>query len=284
MWSMWRACNLTAFVHSSTGPVVHPFASCLEGPEFNPQGVFMWNWDSPVSVDSLHWWPWPDWSLWPRLRWALSQTITRPSCRQCDNPTWSNTALLSRFHAHCRSSFRLHNWHSRLLRGEPCGEPAVSLHSYTVPLVQWSTRLLPVMRDPSSIPRGYLCETGILLLALSLYIGGPDLIDHCGLVWGGLCPKPSLGRHADNVIIPLDLIQLFCPGFMLTAGPPSGFTTDIVGCWGGSPVESLQSHCIHTQFHWSSGPPVCFPSWGTRIQSPGRYLCETRIILLVLSR
>jgi hypothetical protein len=25
-------------------------------------------------------------------------------------------------------------------------------------------------------------------------------------------------------------------------------------------VESLQSHCIHTQFHWSSGPPVCFPS------------------------
>jgi hypothetical protein len=25
-------------------------------------------------------------------------------------------------------------------------------------------------------------------------------------------------------------------------------------------VENLQSHCIHTQFHWSSGPPVCFPS------------------------
>jgi hypothetical protein len=32
-------------------------------------------------------------------------------------------------------------------------------------------------------PGGYLCETGILLLALSRYIGDPDVIDHhCGLV------------------------------------------------------------------------------------------------------
>ncbi len=37
-----------------------------------------------------------------------------------------------------------------------CGEPAISLHSYTVLLVQWSTHLLPVMRDPGSIPRGVL--------------------------------------------------------------------------------------------------------------------------------
>ncbi len=49
-----------------------------------------------------------DWSLWPHLRQASSRTVTRPSCRQCDNPTWSHTAFLSRFHAHCRSSFRLH--------------------------------------------------------------------------------------------------------------------------------------------------------------------------------
>jgi hypothetical protein len=47
-------------------------------------------------------------------------------------------------------------------------------------------------------------------------------------------------------------------------------------------VESLQSHCIHTQFHWSSGPPVCFLSWGTQVQTPGGYLCETGILLLVL--
>jgi hypothetical protein len=35
---LWRACNLTAFIHSSTGPVVDPFASRHEGPGFNPQG------------------------------------------------------------------------------------------------------------------------------------------------------------------------------------------------------------------------------------------------------
>ncbi len=86
-----------------------------------------------------------------------------------------------------------------------CGELAISLHSYTVPLVQCSTRLLPVMRDLGSIPRGVLtvCETGILLLEFSHYIGDPNVIDHCGLVWGGLCPELSLGRSADNVIIPL---------------------------------------------------------------------------------
>ncbi len=71
--------------------------------------------------------------------------------RNCDSPTWSHTALLSRFHACCRSSFQLHNRHSRLL--------------------------------------------------------------------------------------------------------------------GGSPVESLQSHCIHTMSHWSSGLPVCFPSQGTQVEN-----------------
>ncbi len=100
-------------------------------------------------------------------------------------------------------------------------------------------------------PGGYLFETGILLLAVSRYIGDPDMIDHCGLVWGGLCPDASLGLHATNVIIPLDFSQLFCPGFMLAVGPSSGFTTDIVGCLG-EPVQSLQSHCIYTQFHWST--------------------------------
>ncbi len=78
----------------------------------------------------------------------------RLSYRQCDNATWSYIALLSQFHTCCRSSFQLYNRHSRLLGGEPCREPAISRHSYTVPLVQWYTRLLPVMRDLGSIPRG----------------------------------------------------------------------------------------------------------------------------------
>ncbi len=82
------------------------------------RGVLMWNWDSPVSVVLLHWWPRRDWSsLKPRLRQASSQTVTRPSCQQCDNPTWSHTAFLSRFHACCRSIFQLHNWLSRLMGG-----------------------------------------------------------------------------------------------------------------------------------------------------------------------
>jgi hypothetical protein len=73
-------------------------------PGSKPLGGLMWNRYSPVSDVSLHWWPWCDWSfLWPRLRRASSQTISGPSCRQCDNLTWSHTALLSRFHARCRS-------------------------------------------------------------------------------------------------------------------------------------------------------------------------------------
>ncbi len=77
--------------------------------------------------------------------------------------------------------------------------------------VQWTTCLLPVTRDPGSNPWGDLCKTRILLLALSRYIGGADVIDHfCGLILGGVCPEPSLGPRTDSVIIPLDLTQLFC--------------------------------------------------------------------------
>ncbi len=101
-----------------------------------------------------------------------------------------------------------------------------------------------------------LCETGILLLALSRYIGDPNVIDNfCGLVWGGLHPEPSLGPRADNVIIPLDLTQLFCPGFTLTAGPPSCFTTNGVGCWGGA----LWRACNLTSFSPCLTGPVDYP-------------------------
>ncbi len=160
-----------------------------------------------------------------------------------------------------------------------CGDPAISLHSHYVSLVQWTNPSLPVTRDLGSNP------LGILLLALSRYIGDPNMIDHhCGLVWVGSRPGLSLGPRADNVIIPLYLTQLFCPSFTLAAGPPSGFTTDGVSCWGGSPVESLQSHFILTMSHWSSGLPVCFPSQGTWVQNPWGDWCETGILLLALSR
>ncbi len=127
-------------------------------------------------------------------------------------------------------------------------------------------------------PGGYLCETGILLLGMSHYIGDPDVIDHfCGLIWGGLCPEPSLGPRADNVIIPLDLTQLFCPSFTLAVGPPSSFTTDGVAAGGGGEhMESLQSHFILTMSHWSSGLPVCFLSQGIQVQIPWGVLMWNR--------
>jgi hypothetical protein len=79
-------------------------------------------------------------------------------------------------------------------------------------------------------PQGYIRETGILLLAMSRYIGDPDVIDIMASSELGFIPKPSLGHRADNVMIPLDLTQLSCPGFTLATGLPSGFTTNGVGC------------------------------------------------------
>ncbi len=76
-------------------------------------------------------------------------------------------------------------------------------------------------------------------------IGDPDVIDHCDLLWGGLRSESSLGRRPDNVIIPFDLTQLFCPDLTLAAGPPSGFTTD-VGRAGYTPGwRSNQSGVLH---------------------------------------
>ncbi len=152
----------------------------------------------------------------------------------------------------------------------------------------WSSGLpvcFPSQGPRFKSPGGYLCETGILLLALSHNIGDPDVIDHhCSLVWGGLHPKLSLGPHADNVIIPLDLTQLFCPGFTLAAGPPSSFTTDGVSCWG----RALWRACNLASFSPCLTGPVdyLFASHHKRprFKSSGGYLCETRILLLGLSR
>jgi hypothetical protein len=139
----------------------------------------------------------------------------------------------------------------------------------------WGTRV--------QFPGGYLCESRILLLALSCYIGDPNVIDHCGLIWGGLRPEPSLGHDANNVIIPLDLTQLFCPGFTLATGPPSGFTTDIVGCGGepyAEPVISLHSYTVPL-VQW---PTCLLPVMRDPGSIPrGGIYVKTRILLLALS-
>ncbi len=54
--------------------------------------------------------------------------------------------------------------------GESCGEPAISHDSYHVSLVQWTNLFASRHKDHRfKSPGGYLCETGILLLALSRY-------------------------------------------------------------------------------------------------------------------
>ncbi len=64
----------------------------------------------------------------------------------------------------------------------------------------------------------------------------------------GLRPKQlSLGPRADNVTVPLDFTQLFCPGFTLAAG--HNRRSQLL--WG-SPMESLQSHLILTMSYWST--------------------------------
>jgi hypothetical protein len=139
---------------------------------------------------------------------------------------------------------------------------------FILTMSHWSSGLpicFPSQGTRVHIPWGYLWETGILLLALSRYIGDPDVNDHfCGLIWGGHRPEPSLGPRADNVIIPLDLTQLFCPGFTLAAGPPSSFTTDEIGCWGGA----LSRACNLTSFSPSLTGPVDYP-FASRHKGPG---------------
>ncbi len=81
-------------------------------------------------------------------------TVTRPSCRQCDSPTWSHTAFLSRFHTRCRSPFWLHNRQSRLLGGSP----VKSLQSHMILTMSHRssglTCLLPATRVTGSNPLG----------------------------------------------------------------------------------------------------------------------------------
>ncbi len=129
-------------------------------------------------------------------------------------------------------------------------------------------------------PGGYSCETKILLLALSRYIGDPDVIR-------SLASSPSrcfTRLCADNVQAEINLMtQLSCPGFTLAAGLPSGFTTNGVCCWGGALLRA----CNLTWFSPCLTGPVdyLFASHhkGPRFKSPRGYFCETGILLLALS-
>jgi hypothetical protein len=80
-----------------------------------------------------------------------------------------------------RACNRLHNRRSRLLGGEPCVEPAISLHSHHVWLVQWTTRLLPITRDPCSKPLGELrwnrdSPVSVVSLQCFIYCSSPTFL------------------------------------------------------------------------------------------------------------
>jgi hypothetical protein len=139
------------------------------------------------------------------------------------------------FHTRCRSSFWLHNRDSRRLGGSPV-ESLQSHCIHTVPLVQGSTWLLPFMRDPGSIPMGVLKwnrDSPVCLVSLHWWPRRDWSL------W------PRLRRALNWAVTrPLDLTQLFCPSFTLAAGPPSGFTYIIVGCWGGGgPCGEPEKNC-----------------------------------------
>jgi hypothetical protein len=149
-----------------------------------PRGVLMWNQDSPVSVVSVHCWPdvirslalLPCSGCFTRLRTdnVKSQRLRRTSVSaslgfaltMCE-PIWSHTALLSRFHASCRSPFLLHNWQSGCWGGAPWR--ACNLISFSQCLTGPVDYLFAscYVRPGFKSSGGYLCETGILLIALS---------------------------------------------------------------------------------------------------------------------
>ncbi len=98
-------------------------------------------------------------------------TVTRPSCRQCDSPTSSHTAFLSRFPGFAAGLPSSFTTTESAAGGEPCVEPAISQDSHHVSLVQWTNLFASRHKGHRfKSPGGYLCGSGILLLALSRYI------------------------------------------------------------------------------------------------------------------
>ncbi len=160
-----RACNHTSFSPCLSGPVDYPFASHHEGPGFNTRGVLMWNW----SVVSLHWWTRRDYDYWlncPSVGASLGFVLIM--CKL----TWS-TWSHSSFVPVSRS----------LLALLPASQPTIGCWggalSRACNLTSFSPCLIGAVDYPFAYchegpgfktPGGYLCETGILLLALSLYI------------------------------------------------------------------------------------------------------------------
>jgi hypothetical protein len=143
---LWMPCNFTA-IHSLTGPVGQPFASCLGGQRFASWGGKTHNGTRFLQLVLSRYIGDPD-VIRTVASPPFSGCFTRLCANQCEKPVASHIACLPQFHSTpCRSSSSLQ--HSDLLEpwsgcwGEPCRCPAISLQ-YTVSLVQWVNCLLPV--------------------------------------------------------------------------------------------------------------------------------------------
>jgi hypothetical protein len=164
--------------------------------------------------------------------------------------------------------------------GYCCGEPAISLHSYPVPLVQWSTRFLPVMRDPGSIPRGVHMWNRDYPVSIVLLHWWP---------WCDWLLWPWMRRASSRIITRQSCQQCDNPtwshtaGFTLAAGPPSSFITDVVSSWGGALCRACN---LNAFIHSSTGPevhPFTFHHEGSGFNPQRGTYVRTKIILLTLS-
>ncbi len=101
----------------------------------------------PVNVVSLQWWPRRDWSLVSPKAPCQQWTLYSASCRRCEKPAVITLPSPVPFHSLQVLLLLATQWPVRapvkLLGGAICGGPAFS-HQYTVSLVQWVNRLLPI--------------------------------------------------------------------------------------------------------------------------------------------
>ncbi len=141
------------------------FASHHKGHRFkSPAGVLMWH--RPVSIVSLHWWPRCDWSSTGLRPHQLSLGP------RADNVTvpLDFTQLSCPVSRSLQVSLLASQPTESAAGGEPCGEPAISHDSHHVSLVQWTNLFASRCKGHRfKSPGGYLCGTGILLLAMSRY-------------------------------------------------------------------------------------------------------------------
>ncbi len=105
------------------------------GQRFESQGCTnsQWNWVSPVSAVTLHWWPRRNWR-WPSPRLhASNRKLHLASRRRCEKPAVITHVFLQFHYTHCMS-FSSSQHSDRL---EPPGSPAEALQFHSNTQSHW---------------------------------------------------------------------------------------------------------------------------------------------------